>query len=139
MKKYSAAILTAVFGMATLAMGAKAQTTSDQLLVKVPYDFVVGSKTLPAGNYRLSRISYSNVGGLLLNNVDARTGVLLNASEWEDARSGQPELKFQQIDGKYFLSGIQTAEHVFTVPVSKSALLLAKSQQGSTTSSGAGN
>jgi len=139
MKKYSVAILTAVFGMATFAMDAKAQGTSDQLLVKVPYDFVVGGKTLPAGTYRVSRISFSNEGELILKNVDKGAGVLLGASMWEAARTSKPELKFEQIDGKYFLSGIQTEEHVFTIPVSKSEVILAKSHQGSTTSTGAGN
>ena len=136
MKKYSVAILTAVFGMATFAMGAKA-ATSDQLLVKVPYDFVVGDKTLPAGTYRVSRISFSNEGELALSNVDDHTGVLLSASMWVDARTSEPRLKFEQIDGKYFLSAIQTDEHVFTIPVSKSEVVLAKSHEGSTTSSGA--
>src|SRR5208282_622292 len=84
MKKYSAAILTAVFGMATFAMGAKA-TTSDQLLVKVPYDFVVAGKTLPAGTYRVSRLSFRNIGELAITNLDNNAGVLLGASEWEDA------------------------------------------------------
>ena len=141
MKKYSVAILTAVFGMATVAMGAKAQGGSgDQLVVKVPYEFVVGGKTLPAGTYRVSRISFQNVGELALTNLDNNAGVLLRAGEWEDARTSAPELKFEQIDGKYFLSGIQTDEHVFTVPVSKSAVMLAmKPHQGSTTSTGAGN
>jgi hypothetical protein len=138
MKKYSVAILAAVFGMATFAMGAKA-ATSDQLLVKVPYDFVVGDKTLPAGTYRVSRLSFNNEGALALNSVDGHAGVLLSASMWVDARTSEPRLKFEEIDGKYFLSAIQTDEHVFTIPVSKSAVMLAmKSHEGSPASSGAG-
>jgi hypothetical protein len=125
-------VFVAVFGMAAFAMAAKA-TTSDQLVVKVPYEFVVGGKTLPAGTYRINRLSDSSTGELALVNVDNHAGVLLNATEWEDARADQPKLQFQQIAGEYFLSSIQTAEHVFTIPVSKSAVMEAmKSHQGST-------
>jgi hypothetical protein len=125
-------VLAAVFGMAAFAMAAKA-TTSDQLVVKVPYEFVVGGKTLPAGTYRVNRLSDSSTGELALVNLDNHAGVLLNASEWEDARVDQPKLQFQQIAGQYFLSTIQTAEHVFAIPVSKAAIMEAmKSHQGST-------
>ena len=140
MKKYLAGMFVVVFSMAAFAMAASAATTSDQLLVTVPYDFVVGGKTLPAGTYRLSRVSDSNVGELALINVEKHASVLLNASEWEDVRADKPELRFQQIAGQHFLSAIETAERVFTIPVSKSAVVLAmKSQQGSPVSNAAGN
>jgi hypothetical protein len=139
MKKYLAGMFTVVFSMAAFAMAAPA-ATSDQLLVTVPYDFVVGDKTLPAGTYRVSRVSTTEVGTLLLKNVDNHAGVLLNASEWEDARADKPELRFQQIAGQHFLSAIETSEHVFNIPVSKSEVVLAmKSQQGSPASNAAGN
>jgi len=139
MKKYLAGIFAVVFSMAAFAMAAPAET-SDQLLVTIPYDFVVGGKTLPAGTYRVSRVSTTDFGTLLLKNVDNHAGVLLNASEWEDVRADKPELQFQQIAGQHFLSAIETSEHVFNIPVSKSAVLLAmKSQQGSPASNAAGN
>src|SRR5277367_1967197 len=136
MKKYFAGILTAVFSMAAFAMAAKAQAvTTDQLLVTVPYEFVVGGKTLPAGTYRVNRLSFTNEGELLLSNTENHAGVLLNAREWEDSRADKPGLQFQQIAGQHFLSAIQTSEHVFNISVSKSAVMLAmKSHQGSTTS-----
>jgi hypothetical protein len=139
MKKYLAGMFAVVFSMAAFAMAAPA-ATSDQLLVTIPYDFVVGGKTLPAGTYRVSRVSTTDLGTLLLKNVDNRAGVLLNASEWEDVRADKPELRFQQIAGQHFLSAIETSEHVFNITVSKSAVELAmKSQQGSPASSAAGN
>ncbi len=139
MKKYLAGIFAVVFSMAAFAMAAPAET-SDQLIVTIPYDFVVGGKTLPAGTYRVSRVSTTDLGTLLLKNVDNHAGVLLNASEWEDVRADKPELQFQQIAGQHFLSAIETSEHVFNIPVSKSAVLLAmKSQQGSPASNAAGN
>jgi hypothetical protein len=139
MKKYLAGTFAAVFSMAAFAMAAPA-ATSDQLLVTVPYNFVVGDKTLPAGTYRVSRVSTTDIGTLLLKNVDNHAGVLLNASEWEDTRADKPELRFQQVAGQYFLSAVETSEHVFTIPVSKSEVELAmKTQQGSPASNAAGN
>ena len=138
MKKHLAGIFALVFSMAAFAMAASA-ATSDQLLVTVPFDFIVGGKTLSAGTYRIDRESTANEGTLLLKNVDNRAGVLLNASEWEDVRANKPQLRFQQIAGQHFLSAIQTSEHVFNIPVSKSAVLLAmKSQQGSPSSNVSG-
>jgi hypothetical protein len=132
MKKYFVGVLAAVFGMAAFAVAGQA-TTSDQLVVNIPYEFVVGGKTLPAGTYRVSRLSDSNVGELALINVDQHASVLLSASEWEDVHADKPELQFQQIAGQHFLSTIKTAEHVFAIPVSKSAVMEAmKSHQGST-------
>lgn len=132
MKMYFVGVLAAVVGMAAFAMAAKA-TTSDQLVVKVPYEFVVAGKTLPAGTYRINRVSDSSVGELALVNVEKHAGVLLNAGEWQDARANEPKLQFQQIAGQHFLSSIQTAEHVFAIPVSRAAVMEAmKSHQGST-------
>jgi hypothetical protein len=139
MKKYSIAILTAVFGMAAFAMAAKAGITSDQLLIKVPYDFVVGSKTLPAGTYRVSRVSSDTEGELVISGVDHHVGALVHANMWEDARSYGPKFQFEPIAGQHFLSEIQTGEHVYTIPVSQSAVMEAmKSHQGSTTSTTSG-
>jgi hypothetical protein len=138
MKKYFVGILSAVFGMAAFAMAAKA-ATSDQLLVKIPYEFVVGGKTLPAGTYRVSRVSFDTEGELVISGVDHHAGALVHADMWEDARSYDPKFQFEPIAGQHFLSGIQTGEHVFTIPVSKSAVMEAmKSHQGSTTSTAAG-
>ena len=124
MKKYFLRTMVPLFAFAALALTAKAQV-SDQLTVNVPYAFVVGSKTLPAGTYRINRANERSEGQLALNSFENRAGVLVSSSEWEDARADKPSLTFEQIDGQYFLTKIETIEHVFTIPVSKSAVLLA--------------
>lgn len=131
MKKQLVRMAVFVFGFAMLALGAKAQAT-DQLTVNIPYEFVVGGKTLPAGEYRINRIHDSSVGQLVLSSVENKTGVIMVASQWQDTREYKPSLIFQEIGGQHFLVKIETVEHVFTVPVSKSAVLEAmKSGQGS--------
>lgn len=131
MKKQLVRMAVFVFGFAMLALGAKAQAT-DQIRINIPYEFVAGGKTLPAGEYRLNRIHDSSVGQLVLSSVENKTGVIMVASQWQDTREYMPRVIFQEIGGQHFLVKIETAEHVFTVPVSKSAVLEAmKSGQGS--------
>lgn len=131
MKKRLVRTAAMVFGFAMLALGAKAQV-SDQLTVNIPYAFVAAGKTLPAGTYWLARLDNSSDNELILSSVENKVGVLMLAGQWEDAGEGKPSLSFQEIGGQHFLVKIKTADHVFTVPVSKSAVLEAmKSGQGS--------
>jgi hypothetical protein len=139
MKKHFMRIATAVMGLAAFAVGAKAQG-SDQLIVNVPYEFVVSGNTLPSGTYRLSRLSGSNLNELILSNLDNAAGAFVLSTEWEQASADKPGFIFQEIGGQHFLSKIATADHVFTVPVSKQALLEAarKPSQGSSRSAASG-
>ena len=135
MKKYFMRIATTAVGIAAFAVGAKAQA-SDQIIVKIPYEFVVSGTTLPSGTYRLSRQSDSNLNELLLTSVENGAGALVFSTQWEPLRAHKPGFTFQEIGGQHFLSKIATGDHVFTVPVSKQALLGAarKPSQGSTRS-----
>jgi hypothetical protein len=121
MKKHFLKIMMPLFAFTALALTAKAQE-SDQLNVNVPYEFVVGGKTMPAGTYRIGRISTSTDSELFLSSFENHTGVLVVPSQWTDARTNATRLVFEQINGQHFLSKIETAEHVFTIPVSQSAI-----------------
>jgi hypothetical protein len=122
MKKHFLKIMVPLFAFTALAFTAKAQV-ADQLNVNVPYEFVVGSKTMPAGTYRVGRISTSTASELFLSSFENHTGVLVVPAEWVDARNdAAARLTFEQINGQHFLSKIETAEHVFTIPVSQSAI-----------------
>lgn len=113
-----------MFLFGALAIGVKAQAV-DQITVKVPYSFVVGDKTLPAGNYRVNRVSPNNQNELVLSSFDNKVGVLVVAGETEDAHGTTPELVFEDIGGEHLLTKIQTTEHVFAVPVSRTAAMQA--------------
>jgi len=132
MKKYFIRILTGVIGLAAFGAGTKAQS-HDQLIVNIPYEFVVLGKTLPSGTYRVNRVSDSNVNHLILSSFENRTGAMVISTEWEDARIDQPGVTFQEIGGQHFLRKIETAAHVFTISLPKSAALEAmKPSQGFT-------
>lgn len=121
MKTHFLKILLPVFAFAAFALTAKAQA-ADQLNVNVPYEFVVGGKTMPAGMYHLRRGTDSSVSQLLLSSFENHTGVILVPSEWADSRTDAASLTFEAINGQHFLSKIETADHVFTIPVSTSAV-----------------
>lgn len=110
-----------MFLFGALAVGAKAQDP-DQITVKVPYSFIVGNKTLPAGNYRVNRVSPNNQNELVLSSLENKVGVLVVSSETEDVRGSMPKLVFEDIGGEHLLTKIQTAEHLFALPVSRAAV-----------------
>jgi len=121
-KNFRIRILSAVFGLAALAITAKGQTV-DHLIVNIPYEFVVAGKTLPAGTYRVSRINDKDERQLIISSFENREAVMVISNEVSPIRTDSPSLSFEQAGGEYFLSKIATAEHVFTIPVSKRAVL----------------
>ena len=127
-------ILSAVFALAAFGAAARAQAV-DQLIVNIPYEFVAAGKTLPAGTYTVRRISTINNEELSLSSFENRTGVLLVSSEIVQARDNKPTLTFEQVGDQHFLSKIETAEHIFTIPVSKKNVpVVAKNQNQSSPS-----
>jgi hypothetical protein len=140
MKTNYVRFLSAFFGLAALAVAGRAQEL-DQVIVKVPYEFVVAGKTLPAGNYRVNRLSTGNVNELTLINVENRTGVLLVSGEVAPTRENKAAFTFEHVGDQYFLSKIETAEHIFTIPVSTKAnqLVALKKQASPSASSSSGS
>ena len=123
MKKYCVRILSAFLGLAALGAAAHGQVP-DQLNVKIPYEFVVAGKILPAGTYRVNRISDNNKLALVISSFENRSAVLVLSSDVAERTDGeQLGVSFQQVGGQHLLSRIETAEHVFTIPVSTPAAL----------------
>ena len=118
MKNNCVRILSAFFVLAALAITAKGQVP-DRLVVNIPYDSVVDGKTLPAGAYRIHRVSDSNERVLVISNSENREAVLVLSSEVV-VKTGaeQPSVSFRHVGEQHLLSKIETGEHVFTFPVS---------------------
>jgi hypothetical protein len=141
MKTIYIRFLSAFFVLAAFAAATRAQEV-DQIIVNVPYDFVVSGKTLPAGTYRVHR-AYDDRGTkvLAMSSFENREGVLLLSNDVSPTREDKPAVTFQHIGDQYFLSKIETADHIFTFPVStKPAQLVAmKKQSGPSPSSSSGS
>jgi hypothetical protein len=134
MRKQCLRILIALIGVAGLGMAARGQV-SDQIEVNIPYEFVVAGKTLPAGTYRVKRLGDTNEETLVLSSLDSRARVMVLSTTVESTQADKPEVSFEQVGGQHFLSKIETADHVFTIPVSRTEILEAAGRSHSGASS----
>jgi hypothetical protein len=135
MRKHYLRFLLALVGVAGLGLAAKGQAVDlvvDQIEVNIPYEFMVAGKTLPPGSYRVNRLSDTDV--LILSSLKSRERVMVRSTSVESTRADKPEVSFEQVDGQHFLSKIETAEHVFTIPVSRWEILEAAARSHSGTS-----
>jgi len=98
----------AMFGLflALAASSAQAQP-GDLLNVNVPFDFQIGSKTLPAGEYTVKRLSQST---LLFRSADGTESAIAQAMEnlqagWSE-KEAKERLVFHQYGGQYYLAQV---------------------------------
>jgi hypothetical protein len=121
MKKY-ARIIVAITLLSGLGVAAKAEIRDD-IVVNVPFEFVVGGKTLPEGTYKVSSLSLDKFSTLLLTSRDNGTSVFMLPLEGESASAEKPNVSFQGVGDQRFLSTIQTTSNVYYIPVSHSAIM----------------
>jgi hypothetical protein len=133
MRKQYLRILIALIGAAGLAKAAKGQSV-DQIVVNIPYEFVVAGKTLPAGTYRVNRAPNSIETLLVFSSFENRTSAMVLATDVETIPADKGQISLEQVEGRYFLSKIETADHVFNIPVSRSAIMEAAARSRSVTS-----
>jgi hypothetical protein len=132
--------LTCLLG---LGISARAQDI-DKVAANVPFDFVAGGQTLPAGTYSVSRISpqvnrtlvmssYDNSVFLLPTLFDGGTGSVNGAA------NGYAQLSFEHVGGKYFLSTIQTPGGVYAFRTPRAMTAVAQTKDHSTSSPSGAN
>ena len=112
--------LFVVFLGAALLAGVASAGASDRIVVNIPYDFVASGKTLPAGSYIFQRLSDSNYFPLSISSRENGTTVFVQSTEVKEASQSHPSVDFLVSGDQHFLASIQTAEHVFSFPVSRS-------------------
>jgi len=128
-------VAVAVVGFAGLGITAKAQV-ADQIVVTIPFEFVVAGKTLPAGTYRVNRVADDKWDGLIFRSFENSTAVIVRPIAVESASADKAQVSFEKAGGEHFLSKIQTADNVFTIPVSRAAIQLASGKSHTNTASG---
>jgi len=139
MRKLCLRIAVALVSFAGLGITAKAQVL-DQVVMTIPFQFVVAGKTLPAGTYRVNRVSADKWDGLIFSSFENRAGAIVRPIEVESiheverTHDGKPHVSFETAGGEHFLSKIETADNVFTIPVSRTAILLAEKSHTDTSS-----
>jgi hypothetical protein len=132
MKKY-ARILIAVTFLLGLGVAAKAETRAE-IVAKLPFQFVVGGQTLPAGTYKVSRLSDDPLSGLILTNDNNNASVFVLPVSIADPSSDEPQVDFKQVGRHYLLTSIQTADFVYNIRVSRSLAMVAAAKAHDTVS-----
>jgi hypothetical protein len=130
MKKYTR-ILAAIMLLLGLGVAANAET-QPMIDVNMPFAFVAGKTTLPAGAYVVKRTSDQPFDVLMITSRDNGTSVLLNPIEMEDASTYKPNVTLRIVGEQHFLSRIQTADYVYNFRVSRSVTLMGAAKPSGT-------
>jgi hypothetical protein len=131
-KAYLAAVLM-LTGLCGMSVTAHARDV-DAVVVSIPFEFVAGGATLPAGQYKLSRVNPGVNRELTISSYKNGSAFLLPL--FVDDNSNQPPtVTFEHVGGKYFLSEINTTNGVYTMPASREMVMLGKANSPSPTTS----
>lgn len=128
MKKQYAKILLTLICLLGVGVTAEAGGRTE-VVVTLPYGFVVGGKTLPAGTYRVTRISDDPSAGVILSSYENRTAVVVLPGEVENTTASTPSLSLERVGDVYFLSKIETPYFIYSIPVSRTAVMEAAARQ----------
>jgi hypothetical protein len=132
MKKYTR-ILVAMMFLLGLGVAANAEM-QPEITVNMPFEFVAGKTTLPAGEYVVKRNSDQPFDVLMITSRDHRTSVFLKPIEMEDASAYKPNVSFRMVGEQHVLSRIQSADYVYNFRVSPSVTLAAAAKPSGTVS-----
>jgi hypothetical protein len=136
MKNYARILVAAAF---VLGLSGTAKAASQEaIVVKLPFEFVVDGKTLPAGTYTVRRMSNDNSGPLTLTSEDDGASVFVSPYLKEGASTEGPQVGFKRVGEQNFLSTIQTTSNIYQIRVSPSTITeaIAKLRNSVSTSGG---
>ena len=105
-------MLTLVVGLALVAsvQSANGQITSHAVTAAIPFDFVVGDKTLPAGKYMVSSATQDGTG-LKIQNRDAKSAAFRFTSPIpEKSTKRTAKMVFHRYGQQYFLAEVWSTD-----------------------------
>src|ERR1700758_3161890 len=93
--------------MCLLGVGVSARAQDvDAVVVSVPFEFVAGGATLPAGEYRIDRLNPGVNRELAIRGYSKGNASVVPLS-FDGKATDEPTLSFEHVGGKYFLSRIK--------------------------------
>jgi hypothetical protein len=113
-KSYTFVVMAMIclFGMGSIASAQDPEI----VVVSVPFEFVAAGRTMPAGTYRISRLSLDVHSGLIISGQGS--GALVLPIAVDDASAPQPAaLSFDRVGEKYILTKVETTDHAYTFAV----------------------
>lgn len=106
---------------ALAATRADAQSIGE-MRAHIPFDFVAGERTLPAGDYALKRIIASDSTALILQNIESGASVALRATLQGENKKNEFNLVFKSYGAERFLSQMSVVDYKLRVYPSKREL-----------------
>jgi hypothetical protein len=135
MKKSSLTVVLILTCLLGVGVSARAQD-ADAVVVSVPFEFVAGGATLPAGNYRVSRINPTVNRELAISGNNKGTAYLLPLV-FDGGSASEPTLSFEHVGDKYLLSRIKTLSGVYTMATPRKMIMLGQANTPSPNASSA--
>jgi hypothetical protein len=107
--------VAALLTLANVATAARALTSNETVLAKVPFNFTVGHDQLPSGTYTISRDPW---GLVTMKSIDRRFTVSVTTTFEPDLPKGD-KLVFRRYGDRYFLGKVSASAFSAHFPVSK--------------------
>jgi len=99
-------VLVVTLALAWYAVSVNAQTPSNKVVANVPFEFSVGYKSMPAGEYAVQTISSAS-NGLLIQSTDGKISALRLSDETDRIKEkSQARLVFHRYGEHYFLAEV---------------------------------
>ena len=144
MKKLYLSVVLTMICLLGLGEGARALDT-DKVVSNVPFEFVAGGVTLPAGVYTAGGISPDAFPSYILIRSHDKGALLLpiafdGTPTVHGAPTGRGAFEFERVGDRYFLSKIETPAGVYTFATPRAITKVAQMKDhGTLTSSGGAN
>jgi len=123
MKKFSAVAVTLLV-CCGLALTAHAQEEG-KVVVTVPFEFMAGGQTLPAGTYTIGKIS-SDIRSPLVISSRNHSSLVLPAA-FDDAAGNKVQLSFERVGETHLLSAVATEAGTYTIATGPAVARLSRS------------
>ena len=105
LKRFTMLMLTVALAVATAAVSANAQSRNE-VIANIPFEFVVGDKTLPGGEYSVRSATAGNEALRLQGTDNGKSAVRLTNPAKEMKDKTHARLVFHRYGQNYFLAEV---------------------------------
>ena len=106
MKKQAYTVFAMIVLVGSMALAVRAQTSGRrQLMANIPFQFHVGNKTLPAGEYTVVQVNPASYRAILqLRSKDGRAGAMVQTTSVIGKTQESAKLVFRRYENQYFFA-----------------------------------
>jgi len=106
MKKQAYTVFAMIVLVGSMALAVRAQTSGRrQLMANIPFQFHVGNKTLPAGEYTVVQVKPASYRAMRqLRSKDGRAGAMVQTTSVIGKTQESAKLVFRRYENQYFFA-----------------------------------